>query len=87
MTVPELPTDKKELRKLLRTLDSAYTSCEECGTKYGVSSVGCSSIWIGNCGVCGEEKPVTEARDYAYFFPTIYRIKKLLQIKNPISDQ
>lgn len=87
MTVPELPSTKKELRKLLRTLDSAYTSCEDCGSKYGVYSVGSSSTWIGKCDVCGEEKPVTEARDYAYFFPTIYRIKKLLQLKDPISDQ
>lgn len=87
MTVPELPSSKKELRKLLRTLDTAYTSCKECGLNYGVYSVGCSSTWIGKCEVCGEEKPVTEARDYAYFFPTIYRIKQLLQIKDPLSDQ
>lgn len=86
MTVPELSSDKKELRKLLRTLDSAYTSCTDCGSKYGVYSVGSSSVWMGNCDVCGEEKPVTEARDYAYFFPTIHKIKKLLQIKDPILD-
>ena len=87
MTVPELPSTKKELRKLLRTLDNAYTSCKDCGTKYGVYSVGCSSTWIEKCDVCGEEKPVTEARDYAYFFPTIHRIKKLLQLKDPLLNQ
>jgi len=35
--------------------------------RYGVYSVGCSSTWIGVCGVCGERKGVTETRDWGYF--------------------
>jgi hypothetical protein len=51
---------------LLNKLQGAYTVCKDCGSKYGEYSVGCSSIWEGECNVCGENKPVTEARDYGY---------------------
>ncbi len=51
---------------LLNKLQGAYTVCKDCGSKYGEYSVGCSSTWEGKCDVCGETKPVTEARDYGY---------------------
>jgi hypothetical protein len=51
---------------LLNKLQGAYTVCKDCGSKYGEYSVGCSSVWEGKCDVCGETKPVTEARDYGY---------------------
>jgi len=51
---------------ILNKLQGAYTVCKDCGSKYGEYSVGCSSNWEGKCDVCGETKPVTEARDYNY---------------------
>ena len=51
---------------LLNKLQGAYTVCKDCGSKYGEYSVGCSSVWEGKCDVCGENKPVTESRDYGY---------------------
>jgi hypothetical protein len=49
-----------------QTLKNAQVVCRDCGSKYGTYSVGCSSVWEGKCGVCGESKGVTEVRDYAY---------------------
>ncbi len=57
-------------KKLLETLDQATVTCADCGDKYGVHSVRYSSWWVGKCHVCGEEKPITESRDFAYFFTT-----------------
>lgn len=71
--------NKTETRRMIKKLENAYTSCNDCGTKWGVYSVGCSSIWMGICQVCGEEKPVTEARDYAYFMTGIRKLKLSLQ--------
>jgi hypothetical protein len=51
---------------VLNKLQGAYTVCKDCGSKYGEYSVGCSSTWEGKCDVCGQTKPVTEARDYGY---------------------
>jgi hypothetical protein len=62
-------------KKLLKKLENAYTSCFECGDKYGVYSVGCSSVWNGKCDVCGEEKPITESRDFGYFITGIRKLK------------
>jgi len=53
-------------KQLIKKLEQAYQVCGDCGTKYGVYSVGCSSYWEGKCDVCDETKVVTEARDYAY---------------------
>ena len=61
-------------KKLIKKLKDAYTSCSDCGKKYGVYSVGCSSVWEGKCDVCGETKPVTEARDYGYFITGIRKL-------------
>ena len=51
---------------LLNKLLTADVVCKDCGTEYGKYSVGCSSTWQGTCGVCGEDKPVTEVRDWGY---------------------
>jgi hypothetical protein len=58
-------------KKLIRTLKNATVTCRGCGEKYGVYSVGCSSIWNGVCHVCGKEGPVTETRDFGYFITGI----------------
>ena len=51
---------------LRQKLMSAEVVCRDCGLKYGKYSVGCSSVWQGDCDVCGEHKGVTEVRDYGY---------------------
>jgi hypothetical protein len=66
-------------KKLIKTLKDAYVTCFDCGDKYGVYSVGCSSVWEGKCDVCGETKNVTETRDYAYF---VTGIRKLIKEDN-----
>ena len=65
----------KEQKKLVKKLEDAYVVCSDCGSKYGVYSVGCSSVWVEKCDVCDEEKPVTESRDYAYLITGIRKIK------------
>ena len=60
---------------LLNKLLSADVVCRDCGHKYGKYSVGCSSVWPGTCGVCGEAKPVTEVRDYGYLSKGINELK------------
>jgi hypothetical protein len=66
--------------ELLHRLEQASVSCKDCGLRYGVYSVGCSSTWIGVCGVCGERKGVTETRDYGYF---ITGRRKILRGEEP----
>jgi hypothetical protein len=70
---------KAEIRRIIKTLNNASVCCHECGDKWGVYSVGCSSTWNGTCRVCGEEKPVTETRDYAYFCTGIRKLKEQLK--------
>jgi len=60
----------------LKTLRDAKVVCKDCGSKYGTYSVGCSSIWISTCNVCGKEKPVTEVRDYGYLSKGIKELSK-----------
>jgi len=57
-------------------LEKAYQVCRDCGTKYGEYSVGCSSVWQGECDVCGETKGVTEKRDYGYLEKGIKELSK-----------
>jgi hypothetical protein len=66
-------------KKLIKTLKDAYVTCFDCGDKYGVYSVGCSSVWEGKCDVCGETKRITETRDFAYF---VTGIRKLIKEDN-----
>jgi hypothetical protein len=78
------PMTLKEKKALLKRLEQAGTTCMDCGQTYGVYSVGCSSVWNGKCGVCGEEKRVTESRDFAYFITGIRKLK--LEIQNEKSN-
>ena len=57
-------------------LEKAYQVCKDCGKKYGEYSVGCSSVWEGECDVCGETKGVTEKRDYGYLEKGIKELSK-----------
>jgi len=57
-------------------LEKAYQVCRDCGTKYGEYSVGCSSVWEGECDVCGVTKGVTEKRDYGYLEKGIKELSK-----------
>ena len=66
----------KEKKALLKKLESAANTCFDSGQKYGIYSVGCSSVYEAKCGVCGEIKRITETRDFAYFFPTIRKLKQ-----------
>lgn len=58
-------------KQLIKKLKNAYVTCFDCGVKYGVYSVGCSSVYEGKCDVCGETKRITETRDFAYFITGI----------------
>ena len=78
-------TSIRQKQALVKKLENAYNTCFDCGKKYGVYSVGCSSSWMGKCGVCGEHKIVTESRDYAYFITGIRKLK--LEIKNETSNR
>lgn len=49
--------------------------CNDCGRQWGLwwdggeyvgPATHCATFHIGKCGVCGEKKSVTEARDYGY---------------------
>lgn len=66
-------------KKLIKKLQNAYATCFDCGHKYGVYSVGCSSVRNGKCDVCDKETRITEARDFAYF---VTGIRKLTQEYN-----
>jgi hypothetical protein len=70
----------KEKRALLKKLETAGNTCFDCGQKYGVYSVGCSSVYEAKCGVCGEIKRITETRDFAYFVTGIRKLKE--EIRN-----
>ena len=61
-------------KELIKKLKNAYVTCFDCGEKYGLYSVGCSSVWEGKCDVCGETKRTTEARDFAYFITGIRKL-------------
>ena len=70
---------KIKLLAMIETLEQAGVTCKDCGAEWGVYSVGCSSVWQGICQVCGETKGVTEARDYAYFYTGIRKLKEQLK--------
>ena len=67
MTIPQ--------DNLLTRLGRADVCCMDCGRRYGKYSVGCSSVYNGTCDVCGEDKPVTEVRDFGYFQRGISELK------------
>jgi len=74
-------------KQLIKKLENASVVCKDCGSKYGVYSVGCSSVWEGVCNVCGETKPVTETRDYAYLMTGIRKLIKEDETKTKIKEQ
>jgi hypothetical protein len=45
----------------------------------------CSSVYESKCGVCGEIKPITETRDFAYFITGIRKLKQ--EIENEKSNR
>ena len=59
-------TAKLKQLNLVDRLLNANVVCRDCGLKYGKYSVGCSSVWMDECDVCGEHKSCTEVRDYGY---------------------
>ena len=75
------PFEQLTIKGQIRRLNNAATTCHDCGQKYGVYSVGCSSTWSGKCNVCGKNKRVTETRDYGYFYKTIRDLKSQLNSK------
>jgi hypothetical protein len=46
--------------------ESIMWICRDCGMKYGTPRGGVSTFHVGRCEWCGEEKAVTEDRDYNY---------------------
>jgi hypothetical protein len=62
-------------KELLYKLKNACNTCFDCGRKYGVYSVGCSSVYESKCGVCDEIKPITETRDFGYFVTSIRKLE------------
>ena len=62
-------------KQLIKKLKSAHNTCFDCGHKYGVYSVGCSSVYESKCDVCGETKPITETRDFGYFVTGIRKLE------------
>lgn len=71
-----LPEQYEQPSVTKKVLETAYKVCRDCGAKYGEYSVGCSSVWEGECDVCGETKGVTEARDYGYLEKGIKELSK-----------
>jgi hypothetical protein len=65
---------RAEIQQLIKVLQNAYVCCHQCGDKYGVYSVGCSSMWEGKCDICGQTKIITETRDWAYFITGLRKL-------------
>ena len=62
-------------KQLIKKLENAGIVCHDCGKKYGVYSVGCSSTWQAKCPICEEIKGCTETRDYGYLVTGIRKLK------------
>ena len=75
-TEEEISAMTAENTPTIKTLTEADVVCKDCGSKYGVYSVGCSSTWEGKCDVCGEIKGVTETRDWGYLNKGIKELSK-----------
>jgi len=75
-SIPMFVESSENIEVTKETLCNAYKVCNECGTKYGKYSVGCSSHWMAKCDVCGEGKSVTEARDYGFLKKGIEELSK-----------
>ena len=68
-----------KLLAMIETLEQAAVTCKDCGAEWGIYSVGCSSTWMGVCQICEQHKPVTESRDYGYFYTGIHRLQQQLK--------
>jgi hypothetical protein len=77
---PTPPSDS-----LLEKLTQADICCHDCGQKFGVYSVGCSSSWEAECPVCGKVGRCTETRDYGYLTKGINELKAWRPVQ-PFSD-
>ena len=78
----------RQKQALIKKLENAYNTCFDCGTQYGVYSVGCSSVYESKCDVCGEIKRITETRDFGYFITGIRKLKmEILNEKNNSKTQ
>ena len=75
-TDEEVDAMTEENEVFLTTLKKAYQVCRDCGNKYGEYKGGVSSVWEASCDVCGQTKPVTEARDYRYLQKGIQELDK-----------
>jgi hypothetical protein len=64
-------TEKLEKLNLKTKLRAAYQVCHSCGVKYGEVRNYASTIWNGQCDVCGKEGSVTESRDYGFLWKGI----------------
>ena len=58
-----------------RKLEQANLACFDCGKKYGEPRGYCATFHTGRCDVCGEEKSVTETRDYGYLRKSLNKNK------------
>jgi hypothetical protein len=61
---------------LINKLQGAYQVCHECGIKYGEARNSVSTFWNGECDVCGENRGVTEARDYGFLWKGICSLRE-----------
>jgi hypothetical protein len=71
--------NKAEIKATIKRLQQADVTCMDCGVKWGLLTVGDSSMWQGICHICGETKVITESRDYAYFITGIRKLKMQLK--------
>ena len=71
--------NKAETRKLIKKLKQADLCCIECGCTYGNPTAGDSSLWEGQCHICGKTSAVTETRDYGYLAAGIRKLQLQIQ--------
>lgn len=65
---------KTEVKRLIKKLREANVCCFKCGRIYGHVTAGCSSLWEGQCNVCGKTDIITETRDYGYLAAGVQRL-------------
>ena len=73
---------KSEKLQQINKLRAAYQVCHDCGTRYGEIRNCASSVWNGECDVCGETKAVTEARDYGFLWKGIRELEEETPVKD-----
>jgi hypothetical protein len=57
-------------------LKNADWVCYDCGIEFGQRRTLVSTWHVGECDVCGQEKPITEVRDFGYFNKTLMTPKQ-----------